>query len=653
LKGLCYVSLRTIGIIGIPSVTKVVNDSVVEGTFFFNYYTNKLFKYVLEVTDQIDGTLAATDSFTLNAGNDPPRLISVNPSNAMQGQKVDLILKANKSTSFLLTRPNIRLSSNKNVLYPQKLSNINDSTILATFELNTDSTMIGLYDVNTVWPVTGGNLSLPGSFTINKNPAPASLVSINPSIATQFDTVSMTIKASRSHFLSEYFSMRLIGADSSKYNIYLGNITVINDSLLNVKFVLNYNYYPSSLYDIEISCSIDGRMELKKAFTINRIYDKEPKINFISPKEAIQGQTITMDIAGAIKAFLPGTNTVTLYHMYSTASPIIATAVNYVNDSLLTASFSFSALNKEGPYYLFVRNKATLFYYNFILKPEPLIVSKLLAVIPSWASQTDTAALVIKGFNTHFGSTDSIWLENKFGTKIKPFLLNVANDTVTTATFAFNKSNLPVAYSVYVKNGITKNTLVLNNAFTLTGSLNVYSLMDVYPRYIMCYTNFESKINVYGQHTHFMTDVDTMLIVGAYNQKVIYPKSMEILNDSIISAAFIMNNNCGPFDILVLGKENCILVGKLRAEPPVAVDETPKESFKIFPNPSEGIFTLELSEDFQQADVIVVDVLGKTVFSRKKLGASSQIDLSDYPAGMYFIKLVKDDLCKTEKIIKQ
>jgi hypothetical protein len=319
---------------------------------------------------------------------------------------------------------------------------------------------------------------------------------------------------------------------------------------------------------------------------------------------------------------------------------------------LLTASFSFSALNKEGIYNLLVRNKSALGYYYFILKPG-LITSKLLSVTPSWASQTDTAALVIKGFNTHFGSTDSIWLENKFRTKIKPFLLNVTSDTMTTATFAFNKSNLPVDYSVYVKDGVTKSTLVLNNAFTLTGSLNAYSLMDVYPRYIMCYTNFENKIKVYGLHTHFTTDVDTMLIVSGYNQKVIYSKSMEILNDSIISAGFIIDNNCGPFDILVLGKENCILTGKLNASPPVSVDDTQKESFKIFPNPSEGVFTLELNEDFQQADVIVVDVLGKIVFSGKKLEASTQINLSDYPAGMYFIKLVKDDLCKTEKIIKQ
>jgi hypothetical protein len=296
LKGWCYVSLSSgiIGVGGISSAVKVINDSVVEGTFFFNYYPNKLFKYVIEVSDQIDGVLVATDSFTLNAGNDPPGLISVNPANAMQGQKIDLLVKANKTTRFFYTQPTVRLKSNKNVLYSKANSIINDSTLLATFELNTDSTLIGVYDVNTVGPASANNLSLPGSFTINKNPAPASLVSISPSIATQFDTVSMAIKTSRSHFLSENFSIRMIGADSLKYNIYINNITAINDTLLNAKFVLNSNYYPSSLYDIEINSSLDGKMELKKAFTINRIYVKEPTISFISPKEALQGQSITM-----------------------------------------------------------------------------------------------------------------------------------------------------------------------------------------------------------------------------------------------------------------------------------------------------------------------------------------------------------------------
>jgi hypothetical protein len=548
-----------------------------------------------------------------------------------------------------------QLSSVQKQVYPRGLSIINDSSLLATFELNTDSMLTGVYDVNTSWPASENNLTLPGVFTIYKNPAPPSLTSLSPAVATQFDTVSIMIKASRSHFLSEGLNVRLIAADNPNYSFYCQEIVPINDSLLKVRFIFYENYYPSAVYHLEVLSGLDGTMQLKNAFTINKIYDKYPEITDIFPKEAIVGQSITMDIKGPKKAFLLGVNNVKLFnYLGPVVYSILPTSISYINDSLLTASFTFDSLEKTGTYYLQVKNKSNLIYYGgFNLRPIPAS-SKLIAVTPSWASQTDTTTLAITGYHTHFNSTDDVWLENKFSTKIKPFQLNVINDTLTTAKFAFNKTNPPVAYSVHVKSVGTNTAPILKDAFTITGGLNATSLIDVYPRAIGCYFSIKNKIKVYGIRTHFLTEVDTLLIEGQdWGQTVVYPDEMEILNDSIISAVFTMGNVCGTFDIYVLGKENCVLVGKLVASPPMFINETPTEPFKLFPNPSAGVFTLELNKDFEQADLIVFDILGKILFSGKKLEASTQIDLSEYPAGMYFAKLIKDDVCKTEKIIKQ
>jgi hypothetical protein len=635
---------------GMSAVTNVLNDSVIEGTIFLHYLYPTV-KYAVEIFNSIDGLLTLTDSFTINKGFDPPRLININPTSVTQGQKVDVLIKASRGTQFW-PLGSIELANSKNTLYAKTYSLINDSTVLATFEFNRDSTALGVYDVNIPYSNSNGKLSLPGSFTINKNPATPSLVSMSPSTGTQFDTVSVMIKASGSHFLYSLPGVMMTAADNSY--VSSNEVTVMNDTLLKVKFILNYNYYSATQYDLVVNTRLEGSLVFKNAFTLTKIYDHDPKITDIYPKEAVQGQSITLNIKGPKKTFLPGTNIVKLFNYNGpTIYYIFATAVNYINDSLITASFSFSDSDRIGYYYMNVANKSNLSYFNgFNLYPVP-IGSKLLTVTPSWASQTDTATLVITGLNTHFDLTDNIWLESKFGTKVKPFLSKTKNDTMTTATFAFNKSNLPGVYSVNVKNVTTKNTLVLNNAFTITGSLNTTSLIEVNPKSIGCYVFFPQKIKVYGLKTHFITDADTMFIVNSSSQNAIYPSVMNILNDTIISAEFNTASNCGPYDIYVLGKENCILVGKLYASAPMSINETPREPFKIFPNPSAGIFTLELSGNFEQADLIIFDVLGKTVFSGKKLEASTQIDLSDYPAGMYFVKLIKDDVCKTEKIIKQ
>jgi hypothetical protein len=651
LRGWTNITLKnnTLGL-GMGGTPNVLNDSIVEGTFFLLYlYTPT--KYIVEVSNQVDNILVSTDSFAINKGSDPPRLISISPNNVTQGQKMDILIKANKSTSFWQAGW-VELTNSKNTLQSKTYSLINDSSVLATFEFAMDSTKCGVYDVR-IPSSNFGFLSLPGSFTINKNPAPPSLISISPSAATQFDTVLATIKTSRSHFLTElpYITMR--GAGNSYFTLN-DNVTVVNDTLLKVKFVLSDNYYPSTQYDLTVSTALEVGMELKNAFTINRVYDHNPKITDIYPKEALLGQSITMNLKGPKNTFLPGTNIVKLStYNGATVYSIIASTVSYINDSLITASFSFVDSNKVGVYYITVSNKSYLSYAGGFNLYSGTISAKLLAITPLWASQTDTATLVITGLNTHFNSSDNIWLENKFGTKIKPFLVNVTNDTMATVRFAFNKSNLPLVYSVNVANSTTKNALVLNNAFTIIGSLNTTSLIEVNPKEIGCFVFFQQKIKVYGLKTHFIADVDTMFIVNSGSQNVIYPSAMNILNDTIISAEFNTTNNCDLFDIYVLGKENCVLVGKLKASAPVSVDEAAKEPFTIFPNPSEGIFTLELSQEFEQADLIVVDVFGKIVFSGKKLAATTQIDLSEYSSGMYFVKLIKENVCKTEKIIKR
>jgi hypothetical protein len=637
----------------------ILNDTLIEAKFVFGYLDLED-KYKVRVYDYIDSVLDAPDLFELKPGKNPPKLISVSPNSVSNGQKLDLLIKGTRNCFVGFYNMEIKLINNGYQIYPKNFVRINDSTLIATFEFQTSTIYIG-YDLivsDVYYP--SRKLILPMAFTVNQDQHPPSLLSINPTSVNQFDTVLINVNASNSHFLSGNINASVIASDNpanSIYSIY-NSMKVMNDTTLQAKFAFAANYYSSTIYDVSVYSTIDGQITLKNALTLNRVYDQEPKIKDIDPKEALKGQSITLNIKGTSHSFLPGNNVVKLYTYGSNLTSIFPISVNYINDSLISAAFSFDSTQQAGSYYLNVYNKSSLTCYNsFNLKELPDVYCKLTAVDPPFASQKDTAMLTIYGSKTHFNSlSDNVWLQNKFGTKIKPIFMLVINDSTTTVKFAFNNSNLPGVYSVYFKSIVDKTTMLLKDAFTLAGSINTTSLLDINPKYILCYDNFPSTITLNGTNTHFMSDADTMIIVNvkSYDQHVIFPLKMNILNDTTISAEFVTGNYCGDFDVLVLGKENYILTGKLRAEPAVSVNEIPETPpVKIFPNPSEGVFTLELNEDFKQADLIVFDILGKIVFSGKKLEASTQIDLSDYPTGMYFVKLTKDDICKTEKIIKQ
>ena len=59
--------------------------------------------------------------------------------------------------------------------------------------------------------------------------------------------------------------------------------------------------------------------------------------------------------------------------------------------------------------------------------------------------------------------------------------------------------------------------------------------------------------------------------------------------------------------------------------------------FKIYPNPNNGIFTVESSEN--KYELIIIDVLGRKVFSQKSQSGKTRIDLSAQPGGVYFIQI--------------
>lgn len=79
-----------------------------------------------------------------------------------------------------------------------------------------------------------------------------------------------------------------------------------------------------------------------------------------------------------------------------------------------------------------------------------------------------------------------------------------------------------------------------------------------------------------------------------------------------------------------------------------------KDSFKIFPNPSNGIFRVDLSQEYRMGSVEVKNLQGASLFKKQLNGSKSEeIDLSGFSEGIYFVQLQLDDNAYNTKILKQ
>jgi len=70
----------------------------------------------------------------------------------------------------------------------------------------------------------------------------------------------------------------------------------------------------------------------------------------------------------------------------------------------------------------------------------------------------------------------------------------------------------------------------------------------------------------------------------------------------------------------------------------------------IYPNPSLGAFTMEL-QGVQQANISILNILGRKVFESQIESQRTTIDISEQPNGIYFLIITTNNSSTTKKII--
>jgi hypothetical protein len=83
------------------------------------------------------------------------------------------------------------------------------------------------------------------------------------------------------------------------------------------------------------------------------------------------------------------------------------------------------------------------------------------------------------------------------------------------------------------------------------------------------------------------------------------------------------------------------------------IDEPTSAAFKMYPNPTEGMFTISVNDNLESPQVVVNDLSGKVLLTQT-IEHQEQIDLSSLSGGVYIVSIqVADQVIGVQRIIKE
>jgi hypothetical protein len=110
-------------------------------------------------------------------------------------------------------------------------------------------------------------------------------------------------------------------------------------------------------------------------------------------------------------------------------------------------------------------------------------------------------------------------------------------------------------------------------------------------------------------------------------------------------------NNDGEMDIFTGNYRGGLSFFKGDPNGTIGISEINQIELSIYPNPSEGKFTIEWNDN-QYLEMNLTDISGRLI-SKSEILSGFSLDIHNLASGIYFIKIIKGSSSITRKIIKQ
>ncbi len=249
---------------------------------------------------------------------------------------------------------------------------------------------------------------------------------------------------------------------------------------------------------------------------------------------------------------------------------------------------------------------------------------------------------------------------------------NVGIDTIsiTLENIASTITAVDTIYAYYQIDGgsIVADTVFVNTDFVTGSSLNFdfaqpydFSAVQTYnfkvwisfandvnltnDTSIGTFTHYEPVVNL-GPDTICTSQPDTIVLdAGAGFDTYLWSdgSTNQTFNVIVYGTYYVDavdSNGCSATDTIVIA--NC-----------VGVNENENLSFNIYPNPNNGMFTIELPEYTKDVRIEIINLQGEIIYNDILVANRNNINISNYAKGVYFVKLVSDKAERIEKIIIQ
>jgi hypothetical protein len=630
-----------------PLSSQVINDTMAIYKCFMYYQDESDSLHIC--LKNMGERICKNNCIDLLPGPLPPSF-TITPNSATQGDTVRITLKGTH-THFKPFK-----GANGIILYTQagyykttSFDYVNDSllnvTLIFDYKDNAGTYNFQVNDSSPDPPIT-----LSGGFTLYPGPKPPMLLSCSPTIAKQGDHVTLHIAAKNTHFLSGPNSAVL--SNALLPNILSTGVQVINDSTIDADFVFNYNTVPAD-YVLYIGNQKDGYM-LLKSFTL-AAGSTPPLLKSVSPGSARKDQQIKMRITGDHTVFMQAPDVVYLLGAYGRSIP--SDTIDLISDTLMIARFTFSNSDSVGTYGLTVpytlASPAMTLPNCFTLYSAG---ATILSLSPSVAAIGDTVQLTVKALHAHYlsGAT-TVRLQSIYGgSPVFGSKITAVDDSTLHATVIFTDSLVNGKYTLIIQNDVD-NTSKLDAAFTLTIPANLPHILQVTPNQFVYETTGTIMITAKG--THFMQDVENITLrQGSY---ALHPTSTYVINDTLVKATFKMPSMAelksqNPFlDVYIEGSNRLALEHGIVVFYPMVVPELETQTeFYIYPNPSSGLFHILQNEKSGFNELEVMDASGRIILRQANTAQTTDLDISSFPQGTYYLRLLTPTRLKTMKLLK-
>ncbi len=341
------------------------------------------------------------------------------------------------------------------------------ANVLAVVVLVSPLTDPGMHDLVVSNP-TDGLMLLTDAFDIVANPA--SIVSISPDIASDGQTLDVSITGSSTTFAQGSTLVSFFRGASQTTDITVNSVTVNSTTSLTANITVASGAPTGNDYGFVVNTTADGYLYLDSSFTV--LGSSGGTINTVSPSSGNRGQTLDVTITGTNCNFDQGTNYVYMYSQGSSTTSLTVNNVTAQSANTLVANITIPTYALPGLYDLVVDNSQN----GFVTKEGVFTVISnvsLASINPNNGKQGRTLNVTITGVNTSFtqgSSTIGFFRSGSPTSDIVITQVNPVSDGVINATMQIQPNATPGAYHLVV-NSLFDGALSINDAFTIIDSV--------------------------------------------------------------------------------------------------------------------------------------------------------------------------------------